>query len=366
MKKAHLVQLLLFILFYSCKSSVDDPFQKIEFDSQDLDNTISNLIQANVIQEKGRYFYPYTFQTDSLKLPFSVTFNPDDYNVSGLRQIKIYIKSDTLFNPEPIYMPGQGPVEKKIVDHINKTYIGWYGDPDTIIYPKYESHTLTAEMEEWFSKLNAARDSKLSEYEKKKRDENKEKILVWNENNFDVVIYIPKYEDNKFTDYKASYNGASIIYSIKNYEKRLETIKDSIRKTLKAPDIVELSIKNPIWKDEGYSTKFTYDIDGIYRTDLGGKLLNKTILAVKYDVVIKNLYDDEIARFPDASFELSNPMEAGGLGFQNPYRSGIIYSNNFVKANQYNSARRQSENGSIKIKAEIKAVVFKGGEVLKK
>lgn len=363
MKKILIINLILcFFLIQGCNSSdSQDPIQSVNFENTKLDKTISKLLAESVIKAKDEsdISYIYNFKSDSLEIPFSLRFNPDDFEVNSLRQIRISIVSDTVYEPEPLYLPGRGSVTKKTVEHIVKTYNDWYGKYDTIVYPEKRKYT-----KQYLELLEVVNKSNTSEKKAAVENTNKTKTYVWKEDKFDISIYLPPHENTESTNNEPSYSDASITYSVKDYEEQLTKIEDSVRKTLKAPDIVELYIAKPEWENSGYSTKFTYNINGIRRTAIASRIFRKTILAVKYDIVIKDIYNDIIARIPDASFELDSPLEKEYSALSFSYKGGFIYNNNNEMANQYNNAKIMAERGAIKIEADITAVVFKNGSVL--
>ncbi len=369
MKKIKFALYSFFILsLLSCDmfKKNEDPVRNIKFKGERIDLLTKKMIVDKIIlpKEEGNHFYLYPFKTDSLNMNLRLRFNPDEYGSENLRQIKIYLNGDTIYNTKPIYLQGLGSISIKKVENIIKTYNYWYGKYDTIIYPDARSKS-TGVTKEFRDFINQNRTTEMSNEEKTERKEKRSKTLIWYEKNFDISIFLPEFGRKKYNNNIKMYDGATITYSMKRLDSELAKIKDSIREILQPLDIIELEVRNPSWKGHIYTTNLTYNITGIYKKKYANLIPNK-VLAIRYDLIIEDLFKNELARIPNSTFELKEPLTTNfsGYSFSNPYVKGIKYNIENSQRNEFEEARLYAKNNSIKIKAIVTSVLFGNGEVL--
>ncbi|MFD2517059.1 hypothetical protein [Salinimicrobium flavum] len=369
MKKRLLYLFFTLASFYSGNQYAQnshDPISTMQFRNEPLDQTLESLIVNNIIGEETEFSeYPYNLPTDSINVPLDVRFNPDGFEVNTFRQLKIYLYGDTIYRPQPFFLKGSGPMSKKLGDHILSTYQKWYGQYDTIVYPSKPK--LPEDLKKMIDRGRAYSQRDWSEEEKEKWQKNRDRTYVWYEQDYNIEFYLPEYEDNEYTGNIPSYKGASITYSITNYKKELKKIKDSIRKGMKAKDIVEIALDGPIWEEDQSFTIFSFRIKDIYRTKLASQVGGfKDITALKYDIIVKNLFDEVLARFEDAIFELPTPMgeSVGGYNYHN-VGGALTYGNGYEKSDEYNAAKIFANSNTVKLVADIKAIVLGDGQIIK-
>ncbi|SDL83662.1 hypothetical protein SAMN04488034_101799 [Salinimicrobium catena] len=368
-KLLHLVLILTLFTFSSTVNSQTsiDPISKVDFRTGSLEEVKNYLLAKDIIEDKeDKYsFYEYHFPITSDQLTLSIGFNPDQFDTKTLRQLRIYLREDTIYRPEPTYYKGLGPISKVKVDQILKTYQKWYGQHDTIIYPQ-ENYEFPKEAQELLDSLHERRVSKLTEEEKDSIRQNQPKTFVWYEKDYDIEFSLPSYENNKYTGFINSYKDASITYSVKDYKQRVRSLKDSIRKIMKPAEIVEISLDDPTWKEEQLETNFSYRIKDIRRTTMASMVGFKDIVAVKFDIIIKDLFNEELAQFENVIFELPSSLgkDASGYSYYN-VGGAINYGHQYHQAERYNYAKNFAKAHTIKLVASIKAIVFSNGDVLK-
>jgi len=283
--------------------------------------------------------------------------NPDNYNYGSLRQIRINLGGDTtysIFDRRPIFKEGQGIRLKSEIDAIYNYYIRIYGKPDSVNEIMNQNRI----------RLFGEEDTILPIVTSK-----------WFLKDFNITFFRPEpyrssYKKDKFVYDEKAY----IQYEVKDYLAQLHKIQETIRLSLKPNDMIRINFGYPYWKilkPQRYSDfddrKFTVELRTVFRKD---REEPRKIVAIKYDIVLVDRFDTELFRFKDTALELSEPLgprENASLFMVDSYNLQFtsIYYSGQTAAKNLEQARIIAETSTVTVKADIKAIVFEDGQVLK-
>lgn len=336
-----------------------DPLKKLEIGDSLYTTRSEQFIKQKIFtrtQEDStilKYFFPAKVSPNY----GYVILNPDNYNFGTLRQIKINLGGDTtygIFDRKPAFRPGRGIRLKSEVDAIYSFYISNYGKPDSIkeIMP---TNRLV---------LFGENDTILPMI-----------ISKWFLKDFHITFFRPEpyrssYKNNNYVYDEKGY----ILYEINDYAKKLHDIQESIRLSLKPNDMIRINFGYPYWeilRPKNYSDfddrKFTVELRNVFRKD---REEPRKIVAIKYDLILIDRFDTELFRYKDNTLDLSEPLsprenaslfmvKSYNLQFTSIYYSGQTAAKNLEKA------RITAETSTVTVKADITAIVFDDGQVLR-
>ncbi len=137
---------------------------------------------------------------------------------------------------------------------------------------------------------------------------------------------------------------------------------DSIRKTLSVNDIITIKSFHPKWKDtEGkYDTKISI----LHQVIRIGNDERRTVDAINYDMIITDRFENELYRIKNLTYDEN--LEAGDIGAN--YSLSDFPSTTIEYNKDNNSVLEELRTyhwKQLKTKAEIKAILYTDGEVLK-
>jgi hypothetical protein len=184
---------------------------------------------------------------------------------------------------------------------------------------------------------------------------------IWHLDNY--YIEFNRKKDKTDTLY---YTDAFIRYVSNSAKDEIISISDSIRKTLKPHDMLHIGLKYPSWKETNkyyYDKEFTLKITDIHRKDIEEP---RAITDVKYHIVFKDRFNDEICKYENLKLNLTNPVKP---------HNGLYDSNNndFTFTYKYNSNsskfkdldRLQNlKSSEYKILADIVSIILDDGTVI--
>ncbi len=352
-------------LFLSC-NKITDIFSEVKFGEISQINFEKEMLQ-NKIFKKNKDSLGFTFymQVDSLKLPTTVYLNNDTFYTFGkfgkLRNLSIVLsiyesrKDDfgDFFSTLPTGM------SKTNVDKIYQKYVLNYGEPDSLIEKdKYEKEFMPPGLVI-----------------------PKSKKAVWFTKKFKLTFNMPFPNTAKDKNYEYYYGRdfgeeASINYEMYNYKEECERIRDSIRKTYRPNDIVKMAAYQPVWvkineihNGHLYNTMLKITFGKLERKDM---LDHRRVKAIRYDIVITDLFKKELYRITDLTHQLKNPLEpiynSGGLVkiYDSNEHSGIEYTVKFnnQQDEKLENLKKYNFFNSVKCTIDIKFIVFDDGDIL--
>ncbi|HKM93617.1 MAG TPA: hypothetical protein VJY41_08200 [Prolixibacteraceae bacterium] len=367
--KAKIISLLIvIILFSSCKTKIDNPLISFKLgESEELWNkkikhNLSKRILSDQYENENIFRYYFTKGNDSIFA--DVHFNSDGYNFGQLRSLKFDLRGDTAFYfKKKEYMRSFGTREIETVDKLLEWFIEYYGAPtDSVLeIPLKEQLALN-------KKLNP--DEKYREIYSIKPEMG---ALLWSKENYTIEFYRQKEMKFPFDTVPIKkYRNAYIVYKVKNLEGELKKITEPIKTKFSPKDVAHVSIEYPKW--EKLNKKNYWDYDYEFKIDISqvqrkGREEPRNITDVQFNIVLTDAFENEICILRDIKCELDKPIEL--------HKGFLIPSVDFVYTMQYNShsnhadvinlekARDLNKTNKLKCLAEVTAVVFEDGEVLK-
>lgn len=351
---------------YSCNSTMDDPLLNFTFgEKESLWKRKSNKnFELGLLQmpNEDSTLYRYYFNKNGEQISADIMLNSDGYNYGNLRIIKFRLGGDSIivFDKKK-YRRSSGPRDRTEVDQLFNWFVEYYGKPDdtlnNFVFPKLDYNT-NKSIEEKFNDFFETEPIAGS--------------YIWHLENYQIeftkhpllsIAYNNNYDSTK-------YNKPQIIFRYNSYKNELKKIINNIREKMIAKDIVVVEVGSPKWNSIYQSNSWDYDyrllipINNIYRI---GKEELRDVIAVQFDVIITDVFDNEISRIKDVKLELDKPIEIekGIFVKANMYYYEIKYNSNSDEALHLEIARKFQANNNLKLISEVKAVVFKDGEVLR-
>lgn len=132
-------------------------------------------------------------------------------------------------------------------------------------------------------------------------------------------------------------------------------------------NVVEIWLKKPNWissiDPNAYQGvyDFHYDIDMARKIDPNE---DRAVKAVKFDIIFLDVFKEEISRWEGINFELPQPLGRYDYVYENKGYS-ITYDSREKRALPLEIGRQMHESSGITIKADIKAILFTNGDILK-
>ncbi|MBC8767365.1 hypothetical protein H4O18_05110 [Arenibacter sp. BSSL-BM3] len=332
-KKYTLIYLwLFFFCMISCYES-KDPLGTVKLGEMPKDTFIRHLKDMELLTEKDMQSdstesldligiinrYTYILSQDTVNISFSMRFNKSEYDFGKIQAFELDPKNSS------------EQVKKAVI----AKYSEWYGKPDSLISPWNEG------------------DSEIL-YDLKWKNES---IIV----NLDHTIY------GDFISYNLHYMPA-------DFKERNKRIKDSIELNQSIKKLAKIANPNCRWENiSATQKKFKFDIS-ISRSE---KYDLRKITAIRYDLVIQDLFNNELFRNVDLTMELNSPL--GPQHLASYYPDDVFWSdtnndmNYHVSYNIYNPnfaaierARKYAEKNSIVSLGLITSIVMDDGSVISK
>ncbi|MGO2102092.1 MAG: hypothetical protein ACTH3E_03500 [Psychroflexus halocasei] len=366
MKKSFILFIGILYALISC--DIKDPKLEnplMDFELNESNASWNNKLNRHQGKELGilddnfydRYEYYFKKGDDSI---FSILkINIDGYDFGNLRSMKFHIITDSTYN-------STRTVDTSTVNKIENWLIDYYGVPDDTLRPgEYDSEKLIDMVRE----LN---DKDPNKYGYDFYDIGFDVGYRWNKENFELTFNKgsrPSIGYNKKLE--GQYKNTHITYTVKEYDKVMKKIADSVRLTLEPNDLVNFKTPyKPVLEKLRYDRhdyKISFKTRSIYRT---GREELRGVKKILTDFVVIDEFENESLRLSDYSFDLSDsPIEISGWTKDRGYEVTAKFNitNTAEGRKQKKFIRMYNEDRSrFKIKADIKAVVFEDDEVLKK
>lgn len=363
---------LLFLLnacFSPKEENEKDPFAEIPYGTISFKNAKEKFLSNPDFSEPSNDSteFQFYFLNSEVKIPVTIELNPDDYNFGLLREIRIELDGDTVYYSEPEYWPGNGPRLKSEIDIIVQKYKNMYGLPDSILIKEEEVNSLGQSDMNNFLIAEIRANIRGSKSINPQLDSIKEKSLIWELEDFIIDFYLPKPYSDEYQNNLPVYRGARILYSMKNYDQTLTTIKDSIRNSLKPNEIISVDLGEVKWiptKNE-YERKIDVEIKGFTRNALE---ITEGFRALRYDIKIIDQFNKTIGEIKNLTYEFDGTVlryPEGALNFwMNSPHLIQTYNINSSDFDSLEKARQYAKNFKVRAVANVKAVVLGGGEVI--
>lgn len=132
-------------------------------------------------------------------------------------------------------------------------------------------------------------------------------------------------------------------------------------------NIVEIWLRKPNWissiDPNAYQGvyDFHYDIDMARKIDPNEE---RAVKAVKFDIIFLDVFKEEISRWEGINFQLPQPLGKYDYVYENKGYS-ITYDSREKRALPLEIGRQMHQSSGITIKADIKAILFTNGDILK-
>jgi hypothetical protein len=367
MKTLTIPFILISMAVFSGCNNHGDHFAGVDFGKDNANNFIKTEIANKnfLIPSDDLTSFTYFIKDDMEYFPVEVTVNPDGYNFGKVRQLKIGLGGDTVYyrSMNSQYQRAYGPRLKSDVDKIYNLYEEWYGKPNSINIKT----RVRSELEKYFSGDTSSTtiDTVILS-----------KTAYWYNDNYRITFYLPTPVKNPLLNSEYTYsNETTIVYEMINYNKTIQAIRDSIIKTLEPNDIISINVNNPEWSIlshnyYGDNTQLTISIDEITRYD---REIRQSVTAIRFDIILLDQFGEELYRLKDLTFEPKKRVyniHDGVIIHDNFYihnTSTITakYNRLYDNSTEIEKARRYSSHHTIKATADIKAIVFENGAVIK-
>jgi hypothetical protein len=342
----------------------------MDFQIGDEENIWKNKIETNfskgVIsqQYENENIFRYYFIKGKDSIYTDVHINSDNYNFGKLRTLKFDLRGDTTnYFGEKEYMRSLGPRDMKTVDKLLGWFIEYYGEPtDTIPNIPFSFVALSDKRvtpEEKFQEIFEIRPEPGS--------------LIWEKENFTIEFYrLKEYKFfNDSTPIK-TYNNSYVIYKINGLEEELKKITEPIRANFTAKNVAHVTVEYPQWEQLNKSNYWDYDYQfkiDIRQVQRIGREETRKITDVQFDIILTDAFEKEIYRIPEVKLELDEPIELhkAFLTPMNTYFYSVKYSSlsKDKMSLGLEQARILKQTTKLKCHAEVSAVVFEDGEVLR-
>ena len=92
----------------------------------------------------------------------------------------------------------------------------------------------------------------------------------------------------------------------------------------------------------------------------------RSIKAIRFDIIFTDLFGEEISRLEDVTYELTTKLDAGrSFIFSRLQEYIYTYNMNSDYALPVEKARRYAANNTLEVSTKTKAIVFANNEILK-
>ena len=337
------------LLLISCNSKMEDPlinFKLSESRSIWKKNLDNNIIKGIIKENQNKYKYYFKKGEDSISS--FVEYNADGYDFGNLRSIKFALGQDSTnkifynynFNETLIVL------DSASVYKFKSWLIAFYGSPDDTIKSGINNYLNHKSDYHYFPFSSGA--------------------LVWEKDKYDVVFNQGGLIKSSNNSEKRIYTGTALVFKMKNYKRRIKQIGDSIRNTLRPNDLIKVNFNFlRINKKSDYKYELFFEIYDFLRF---GKEELRKVTNVNMDIVLTDEFDDEILRIKNSKFDLKdNPIKLDP-GFHQPNSYNFrknYYINGSLESKQILKAKQLYKNDRLKIRADVKAIIFEDGEIFK-
>lgn len=166
-------------------------------------------------------------------------------------------------------------------------------------------------------------------------------------------------------------SNSELVFKIKNYEDHYNKLRDSLKNQYSINDIIGVEIDEIEWEKE---TQNIYKMNIYLNFTRPLSLDDRLVSSIRFDIIILDNFDEEICRvqaitkqFKDNEYD---GIQAGGslriitlIGGTKPHS---IEYNRYYDPNGYDKARKYAEKFSVKAVADVNAIKFNDGTVMKK
>lgn len=350
---------------------VDIQFGKIPrktFLKQMLNENTFAIQTVNSNQKIDTLGYSYNWIYKDKKYSMGVLLNEDylttKYNFGALRRMEFILGEGSKDYPSIVKFGGK--ISKKDVDELFNSFIDTYGKPDSLsIVTKY------------IPSLYAVNLGKVPKNKEIDTEYLAGKKAVWNKENFKLVFDIPAVKKSTTKNeniYYQNMNDSSvrIYYEMHSYNQEFKRIQDSIAKTLKPNDLVQIRTSGCNWSNSNnYSDniRLRIDVPEITRKDIEEP---RRIKAVRFDLIIMDSFKKEMYRSENLTIELpfgyyleSRP-EKGNIGQRMYVDINKVFYVDFSSSSnpKLGELKEYAENNKLIVKADVKKILFEDGTIL--
>jgi hypothetical protein len=326
---------------------------------------INRMYSDNILTKKydvNTEIYRYLFKMGDDSIYSDVHFNPDRYYFGELRSVKFNLLKDSTFNlgENSFTSRSKYPRNKSEIDKLYKCFENFYGTPDSLSNNFKGLNSRINYMSELRGPNSDPTNFIIAYYELKPNINS----LYWENENEEIYFYRSpdEFKLNKDIKGETTYKEAYILYRVKDYREKLESIVDSIKRVLTPEDIVHISFYKPVWETDNYTEIIKINIDEVFI-----KAIEETreVNGIKLDVVFKNQFNDELFVLKDTELYLEIP-----IAFRPEFRREIKYTiqHNYGRFNEFYhqlERLRRMDKKNIQVETRVKAITFENGDVLK-
>jgi hypothetical protein len=308
-----------------------------------LDN---NLIKGVIKENQNKYKYYFKKGEDSISS--FVEYNADGYDFGNLRSIKFALGQDSTNKIFYNYNYNETLIvlDSASVYNFKSWLIAYYGSPDDTIKSTI-NHYLKHDSDYHYFPFSTG-------------------ALVWEKDKYDVVFNKGEFIKSSNNPEKRIYVDPTLVFKMKYYERRIKQIGDSVRNTLRPNDLIKVNFNFlRVNKKSDYKYELFFEISDFFRF---GKEELRKVTNVNMDIVLTDEFDDEILRIENSKFDLKdNPIKLDP-GFHQPNSYDFTknyYINGSLESKQILKAKQLYKDDRLKIRADVKAIIFEDGEIFK-
>lgn len=352
----HPLRVSFLLILISCVNTKSkDPLKDVGIGLVSMNEFESSMLKQGIISEGTEHSFRYYIVMKKDSIPVELHVNPD-YRYFGyfgkLREIELNLGADTVYlGNNPIYRRGEAPRNQYDLERILQVYTEWYGKPDSIINPSDNIF------------IRALSDRSKTVY-------------IWNTDHYTLTFNLyRKYKNDSIESRTKAFNRirkSSIIYRMKGYQQELAIIEDSIRQHANPNDILNfwrITYKWIINETNHNISRLTIYVNQPGRKDYD---LTRDVIGIKFDLLIKDEFDDELCRINDWHYSEDGIM-ANDRNYMGPrsveLRQRVLYIDYDIRDPRnadIENARMYSNTGRLKLEAYITALSFSDGSILKK
>jgi hypothetical protein len=358
-KKNFIIIIACFL--YGCSVN-NDEFFKIKFGKVSYSDFKGKMISDKLFiqpNEENNSFRYYV-EDDGYIIPVEVEVNPDKYYFGELRQLKLNLGGDTVsyLNDNIKFSRAAGKRIKEDIDNLYNIYCKWYGQPDSIfIFGAFGKNEILIYLER--KNLDTCEIFNL-------------KKAYWYTDKFKLTFEIQFLQIDERLDTLVYGENSNIFYEMYNYYEKISAIRDSIKELFSPNDILNVTISPDkiYWSDYEEYSELSIPAQNVERKEREEEM---GVMGFKFDIVITDIFNEEIYRINDFSFDFDKKPLASALNgrswgnnfIEMPFILRYKYDLNTVNFNEIEKVRDYCQKNKIKIYADINAVVFEDGSVIK-
>jgi len=198
----------------------------------------------------------------------------------------------------------------------------------------------------------------------------------WYKDNYDIELQLNTSNNLRlgFTNFEyikpfknSICENSFLIIRIKNYENHLQMLRDSLKDLYTTNDLIEVELGKVEWVKESRNSIYDYKLNVYiqgFRRELNTD--DRGIKAIKFDILILDKFDEEICSMTNITHEFEKDLyTATGSSYWFPLPTYFIKYNISPNNDTYEKARIYSQEHEVKAVADIKAIEFSDGSVLK-